>query len=233
MKRAIFLVIALLGGCKSTPVSAPTSVSQAPLPTGKLPNSSPTNYPPETVAKYIEGCSAAYPPNTQNPCSCQIQRIQAQYTFAQFRSLVQAGTLGNRPEVQDIMTSCDSTFSIEAQPAPSSLSQNQPVTQANSSIPYIVGQDGVFLGLVFNNPSNQKSICNSFGAYGSQFMQTSIRNQIGKYGSQFSDLSAYDPSAQKPPKVIQNGQLIGILTKNSQLQGGTDPDVFFLDTCGN
>ncbi len=232
MKRAIFLIIALLGGCKSTPVSAPISVSQAPLPTEKRPNSSPTNYPPETVAQFIQGCSAGHPPNMQNSCSCMIQKIQVQYTFAQYQSLVQAGTLTS--EVQDIISSCvDSTLPIEAQPAPSSLPQNRPVTQANSSTPYIVGQDGVFLGLVFNNPVDQKSICNSVGAYGSQVMQTSIRNQVGKYGSQVSDLSAYNPIAQKPPKVIQNGQPIGILTKNTQLQGGTDPDVFFLNICGN
>lgn len=231
MKRAFFLTLALLSSCKSIPSSAPASVSQAPLPNQRLSNPSSPNYPPEAVAQFIQGCSAGHPPSMQNTCRCIIQGIQAQYTYAQYQALAQAGKINS--EGQNIISSCvDSTMPIEAPPAPLPSATNRPITQANNSTPYIVGQDGVFLGLAFNNPVDQKSICNQVGAYGSQVQPTSIRNQVGKYGSQISDLSAYNTYARKPPQVIQNGQLIGILTKNSQLQGGTDPDVFFLNICG-
>jgi len=103
---------------------------------------------------------------------------------------------------------------------------------AGNTAAYIVGQDGAFLGVVSSNQVDQNSICNQVGSYGSQVMQTSIRDQVGPYGSQISNLSAYNSNAGNPPLVMRNGQFIGILTKNRQIQGGTDPDLFLYQVCG-
>jgi len=109
---------------------------------------------------------------------------------------------------------------------------NRPLAQAprikNS---YIVGQDDTFLGEVSSSQVAAKSICNQVGKYGSQVATTSIRNQVAKYGNQVSKLSAYNPYAQNPPILIQDGQPVAVLTKNPNIEGGLDPDLFFYQTC--
>ena len=97
-----------------------------------------------------------------------------------------------------------------------------------------MGQDGAFLGVISSDKFADASICNKFGDYGDSFNEKSIRAQFGDYGSRLpaSDLSAYSPNAQHPPVVMQNGQIIGCLTKNRRIRGGVDPDFIFYKVCG-
>src|SRR5919199_347927 len=115
---------------------------------------------------------------------------------------------------------------------PSISGAPQAITQASNTVPYIHGQDGAFLGEVSNNRVAENSVCNQVGDYGSNVSQMSIRNRVGDYGSRISDLSAYNPYAQNPPTIIENGQAVAFLTKNHRLKDGLDPDVFFYNVCG-
>jgi hypothetical protein len=108
----------------------------------------------------------------------------------------------------------------------------QSIAQASNQAPYIRGQDGAFLGVVSNNRVAENSVCNRVGNYGSQVSQMSIRFRVGNYGSRISDFSAYNPNAQRPPEIIENGQAVAFLTKNRRLEYGLDPDAFFYELCG-
>lgn len=112
------------------------------------------------------------------------------------------------------------------------LEDSYSVAQADNTPVILVGQDGAFLGLVSSDQSADKSICNRYGNFGNSFSSTSVLNKYAQYGGTFSNLGAYNPNAQQPPLIIQNGQPIGLLTKNRRLQGGIDPDVFFNQVCG-
>lgn len=110
--------------------------------------------------------------------------------------------------------------------SPATASARQPV------IPMIVSQDGGFLGLVINNNFEEKSICNKFGDYGSQFAE-SIFNKFGAYGDKFSETSAYNPRARKPPVVMVNYKVVGYVTKNPQFgKARIDPDILLVQACG-
>lgn len=111
------------------------------------------------------------------------------------------------------------------------LDDSYTVAQADNTPVIVVGQDGAFLGLVSNDRYADESICNRYGNFGSPYSSTSVLNKYAQYGGTHSDLGAYNPNAQQPPLIIQNGQPIGLLTKNRRLQGGVDPDVFFNQAC--
>lgn len=108
---------------------------------------------------------------------------------------------------------------------------NQSIAQTDNTPAIVVGQDGAFLGVVSSDQYADKSICNQFGNFGNGFSSTSVLNKYAQYGGTYSDMGAYNPNAQQPPLIIQNGQPIGLLTKNRRLQGGVDPDVFFNQVC--
>lgn len=112
------------------------------------------------------------------------------------------------------------------------LDDSYTVAQADNTPVILVGQDGAFLGVVSNDQYADKSICNRYGNFGSRYSSTSVLDKYEQYGDTYSNLSAYNPNAQQPPLIIQNGQPIGLLTKNRRLQGGVDPDVFFNQVCG-
>ncbi|GAB4188775.1 MAG: hypothetical protein Fur006_29420 [Coleofasciculaceae cyanobacterium] len=111
-------------------------------------------------------------------------------------------------------------------------SARRSIAQTDNTPAIVVGQDGAFLGVVSDDQYADKSICNPYGNFGSPYSSTSVLNQRAQYGGTYSDLGAYNPNAQQPPLIIQNGQPIALLTKNQDLQGGIDPDVFFNQVCG-
>lgn len=101
---------------------------------------------------------------------------------------------------------------------------------------YLIGQDKSFLGEVTASQTGRDSICNQVSAYGSQVGRMSIFNQVSYYGSQVSDYSAYNRNATKPPVVVYNGNLAGVVTKNRQRfqqhHYVIDPDVLRFEVCG-
>jgi hypothetical protein len=99
------------------------------------------------------------------------------------------------------------------------------------SLPIVVGQDGKFLGTLSQNQYDSNSICNPFGQFGNEFAQ-SIFNRYGNYGGEYSNMGAYNPSAKNPPIIVQNRQIIGIVTKNRQIEGRVDPDLLLVEVCG-
>ncbi|HEY9635759.1 MAG TPA: hypothetical protein V6D14_20305 [Coleofasciculaceae cyanobacterium] len=232
MRQLIALAFAIaVTGCTSAPLlTSPQAdkliTNSAPVLNTQASNPQAGSYPPEAITAFMQGCTAGQPQEMEKTCSCIIQQIQNRYTYTQYQAIAQAN-LSTAPEVQNIISSCsDNTSALTIQSSP------QTITQGNSAGTYIVGQDGAFLGVVSNDRVAEKSICNQVGSYGSQVTQMSIRNGVGNYGSQISDLSAYNSNAQKPPIVIQNGKVVGILTKNRRIKGSVDPDVFLQNVCG-
>jgi hypothetical protein len=91
----------------------------------------------------------------------------------------------------------------------------------------VVGYDGQFLGIAESNPYGPDSVCNEFGSYGSEFATTSIYNEFGQYGSEFSTLSAYNSFTSTPPALLcdETGEILALVTKNTVLADGIDPDI--------
>ncbi len=194
----------------------PTPVAIAQVPTSQV------GYPPEVVQNFIQGC-AGQNQEMQGQCGCIIQRIQAQYTYAQYQSLVQANAISD-PGIKEITEFC-------ADSAPVTIRANSPQSPTQNSNAYLVGQDGAYLGVVSSDQYAAESICNQYGQFGSPYAAKSVWNKYAQYGGTYASNGAYNPMAQKPPLIIQNGQRIGILTKNPNIEGGTDPDAFFYSVC--
>lgn len=90
-----------------------------------------------------------------------------------------------------------------------------------------------FLGNISSNRLDDKSICNKFGDYGSQFSELSILNQFGKYGSRFSDFSAYNSRATFPPIIILSSSKKHLLVVSiNSKQKKIHPNVLFGVLCG-
>ncbi len=95
-------------------------------------------------------------------------------------------------------------------------------------IPVIASHRGEFLGFVFNNEYDAKSICNEYGKYGSPYGQT-IFNKYGTHGGEYSDTGAYNRRAKNPPVIIVNNQIVGFVTKNPQFgEARIDPDILLV-----
>jgi hypothetical protein len=97
----------------------------------------------------------------------------------------------------------------------------------------IMGSDGTFLGVITPDKYAENGICNQYGTYGSKYADNSIFNQYGVYGGKFSDLGAYSEIAQNPPVVVQDGRIVGIISKNPKLGGKdrADPDALMAYVC--
>ena len=68
--------------------------------------------------------------------------------------------------------------------------------------PYLVGQDGQYLGRLSANSLDPDSVSNPLGRYGSSLSPTSINNPLGRYGSPLSPYSATNPLATQAPIII-------------------------------
>jgi hypothetical protein len=145
----------------------------------------------------------------------------------------QAG--GSLPEIQPQVSQGTAPISQPIYTSPSGVTVSSPpqqLAQGDNAPLQVIGRDHTFLGMVSNKQYDNQSICNQYGNFGSPYSQTSVWNKYGKYGGAYSDMGAYNPNAQKPPIVIQNGQPVAVLTKNLRLQGAYDPDLFFQNVCG-
>ena len=86
---------------------------------------------------------------------------------------------------------------------------------------YVYSQETspVYLGF-FGNSYASDSIMNSYGTYGSPYTTYSVRNTYGTYGSPYSVYSANNNYTSTPPKIYNNGYLIGYLTTNNFIWDG-------------
>jgi hypothetical protein len=96
----------------------------------------------------------------------------------------------------------------------------------------VVADDGTFLGVVDNNAYNSDSICNKYGVYGSSY-GIGIFNKYGLYSSEYSTTGAYSETAQRPPLLIKDGQVVALVTKNPKFKSRIDPDFLQYMACGN
>ncbi|MFN6460826.1 MAG: hypothetical protein RMZ41_003135 [Nostoc sp. DedVER02] len=98
----------------------------------------------------------------------------------------------------------------------------------------IMGGDGSYLGLVSDDRYAQESICNRYGSYGSPYEEGSIFNKNGTYGGRYSELGAYNTRAGRPPALVENGQVVLIISKDTSLNPNLriDPDMLRVQTCG-
>lgn len=228
MQKLMSWVLSIaLASCASAPKSAvlpvPSSQPSPAVAIAQLPSPQAT-YPPEAIQNFMQGC-AGQNQAMQGQCGCIFQQIQARYTYAQYQSLVQANAVSD-PGIQEITEFCSNV-------APVTIRQNsfQPSTQSSNAGTYLVGQDGVYLGVVSSDQYAAESICNQYGQFGSPYAAKSVWNKYAQYGGTHASNGAYNSMAQNPPLIIQNGQPIGILTKNPNIKGGTDPDAFFYSVC--
>ena len=227
MQKAIAWVLSVaLTSCASVPKSAappvlssqlsPTPVAIAQLPTSQV------GYPPSVAQTFIQGC-AGQNQEMQPQCGCIIQQIQARYSYDQYQVLVQTNAVSD-PGNKEITEFCADSF-------PVTLRAGQLQSPPQNGNAYLVSQDGAYLGVVSGDQYAADSICNQNGQFGSSYAVKSVWNKYGQYGGDYALNGAYNPMAQKPPFIIQNGQPIGILTKNPNIKGGTDPDAFFSSVC--
>lgn len=105
-------------------------------------------------------------------------------------------------------------------------------TKSTSNImdPYIIAADGGFLGVITADQSDQDSIFNEYGIYGSRYSDHSIFNRSGKYGSEDSAYSPFNRHTSTPPKIFHQGKEIAYLTRNPHMTNWIDPDSLFEET---
>jgi hypothetical protein len=93
--------------------------------------------------------------------------------------------------------------------------------------PYLIAEDGKYIGQLTNNRYDSESICSQYGDYGSKYSSTSITNKYSDYGSKYADYSAYNKYTSTPPRIINQQAFAGYLTKNKYLENAIDPDALF------
>lgn len=96
----------------------------------------------------------------------------------------------------------------------------------------IFSAEAFFLGDVAGGGSMMSSICYSLGLYGGE-NGLGIYNPNTIYGSVYAPNSAYNPTARKPPVLMNgNGEILGFITKNPTIKYRIDPDVLRSQACG-
>jgi len=88
----------------------------------------------------------------------------------------------------------------------------------------IVAGDGTLLGVLSRHAGTTDSIADRFGPYGDPSSALSIFNPTGPYGSPDSPLSPYHPDPDTPPRLVRDGEVLGVLSANSRLPDRIDPN---------
>ncbi len=108
-----------------------------------------------------------------------------------------------------------STFGeVEAKMARDRMAREQMST--NQAL-LLFGGNGhkTFLGCLNCGKSDEGSICNKFGTYGSKFNEGSIWNNFGTYGSKFNEGSPWNKFSTSAPIIVdKNGNSYGYFSAN-------------------
>lgn len=99
-------------------------------------------------------------------------------------------------------------------------------TQPEAGDSYLMGGDGQFLGKVTSSPSDNESILNQYGPYGSPYSPTSIFNPYSPYGSAYGPWSLKNLSATAPPKLFIGGHLLGEISANPNIANRIPTEAF-------
>ena len=89
---------------------------------------------------------------------------------------------------------------------------------------FLVGSDGIFLGLISSNTYAPDSISNPYGRYGSKYSSSSIWNPYGTYGSKYSSKSPFNQYSTTPPQIYLYGKCVGFLTTNPYKANALNPE---------
>ena len=95
-------------------------------------------------------------------------------------------------------------------------------------MPIVVSQSGEFLGLVFNNEYDAKSIPTNMESM-TVHMHKQYLIHIGLISSKYSDTRSIDPRAKNFTNSNLNNQVVGFVTKNPQFGSlRIDPDILLV-----
>ena len=88
------------------------------------------------------------------------------------------------------------------------------ISEAQS--PFLISNEGQYLGDLNDNPYDPTSVSNPYGLYGSPYSPDSVNNPYGRNGSEFSiDSPNNDYSIGKAPRIYSSdGDYLGRLSKN-------------------
>lgn len=75
----------------------------------------------------------------------------------------------------------------------------------------VISSTGAYLGDLGPTWSTN-SIFNDYSPYASTWHQDSIFNEYSEYGNSYSDSSVFNESASNPPKIINEGAVVGYLS---------------------
>lgn len=107
------------------------------------------------------------------------------------------------------------------------MTQSEYDTRVGRHESFLMAQDGQFLGTLTSNKYQFDSVMNPYGRYGSKYSSTSIFNQYGRYGGRFAQYSPFNPYTRTPPKIIFEGNCVGLLTINENIINGLNPECLF------
>ena len=127
-----------------------------------------------------------------------------------FLLLIQFEVMAGIPMYDEIPT----FSSVEAKMARDRMAKEQMST--NQALLLFGGNDHkTFLGCLNCGKSDDASICNKFGTYGSKFNEVSIWNKFGTYGSKFNEGSPWNKFSNSAPIIVdKNGNAYGYFSTN-------------------
>lgn len=80
-----------------------------------------------------------------------------------------------------------------------------------------------FLGCLNCGSSDDGSVCNKYGEYGSRYQDISIWNPYGTYGSKYNDESPWNRYSDNAPVIVNNdGKFYGYLSANPYIAKRTE-----------
>ena len=73
----------------------------------------------------------------------------------------------------------------------------------------------IYLGCLNCNKTDESSVWNQYGSYGSKYSNTCIWNKYSLYGGEYSDNSPFNQYANYPPVIVdKDGNFYGYFTLN-------------------
>jgi hypothetical protein len=103
--------------------------------------------------------------------------------------------------------------------------------QASKSEPsyeglYLLAANDQYLGEITENSTDQGSLSNPYGPYGSPYSPTSIFNEYSEYGSSYGNQSIRNPYCSTPPSVYRAGRRIAPVSSNPYIHDRIDARLF-------
>jgi len=92
------------------------------------------------------------------------------------------------------------------------------ITAIRSGKAIVLADDGTFLGKVSADRSDSQAILNPDGLFGGPASESGLMNPKSRYAGGEGDLSAGNPNAKRPPKLLFDGRMLAYVTENATLK---------------